>query len=133
MNQIKEVDALIISENIKQNGSEVIVCYLTEEMAELSKELSKQQRGKLNLKEIIMEMSHVYYTMSMLRQTLEITDDEINAHIVEAEGRAKVALGITEVKSIEVNKKVEDKVQISQGIARALQRGWGKYHGNQTT
>lgn len=89
---IKQVDKNIITANEEINGEDICLIYFMEESAEVIKELSKMIRHKGNKKHLTSEIADLYYTLSMLIQKYEISEDEINEYIVEKEIYARQEL-----------------------------------------
>ena len=94
MLQVKLVDKDIIDKNHELNGLDISKYYFIEESAELMKELTKSIRGKENRQELVKELSDVYYTLSMLVQEYNVTEEEINLNIRFKEERAREEMGI---------------------------------------
>ena len=87
--EIKLVDSEIIRLNEELNGRDICLVYFIEESAELVKELTKYIRHKGKRGNLVEEVADLYYTLSMLVQKYEITEEEINEGIRFKESKAK--------------------------------------------
>lgn len=77
MIKTKNISQFVV-DTYDKNSQDLI---LIEEMSELTKELLKKRRGKDNREQIIEEMAHVYISLNVVKNILNITDNEINNQI----------------------------------------------------
>lgn len=73
-------DIQIMKKAIKTYGETEQVLVAIEEMAELTKELTKNQRGEWNVNEIAEEMADVYITLCELQLIFCIDDSIIEGY-----------------------------------------------------
>lgn len=66
-----------LAESIRLNGKEIKEIITMEELAELSQQVSKDLRGKLDRGHLIEEMADVYICLQMLKLIHEINDNDI--------------------------------------------------------
>lgn len=89
---VKHVDRDIIESNEEVYGENICHVYLVEESAEVIKELTKIMRNRGDRDKLVEEISDLYYTLSMLVQKYDITEEEINNNIMKKELEAREKL-----------------------------------------
>lgn len=84
--EIKEAGTLMLEmhlkNRIKKHGNmdkDIPICI--GELAELSLELTRYQRGKMNREDFLQELSHVQWAVWTLQNHFDITDDDLQTAV----------------------------------------------------
>ena len=86
------VNKHIINESVKIYGKELQTIVCMEELAELTKELSKNLRGIGDRDNLITELADVFICLYMIKEMYRIADKTLNEEIEKKQERQKARL-----------------------------------------